>query len=143
MAEPSLAFAGSERIERQRRIEGVYEISGTCHDDVVAKGELRIRSGSVVEGDLKSRKKIVIEDGCVLRGSVVSAGDLIVGRGCSVHGPVIAEGQITLGEGSRAGNFGHSTSLCAPRIRLRQGSVVHGTISATEWGKVDSASEAA
>jgi cytoskeletal protein CcmA (bactofilin family) len=142
-ADSCLAFAGSERSGRQRRTEGVYEISGACHDDVVAKGELRIRSGSVVEGDLKSRKQIVIEDGCVLRGSVVSGGDLIVGRGCSVHGPIIAEGQITMGERSRAGSWEHSTSLCAPRIRLREGSVVHGTISAAEWGKVDSPGEAA
>lgn len=139
----SPAAAGSQRTGRGRRMEGACEISGTCLDDVVAKGEMRIRSGSVVEGDLKSQKKIVIEDGCVLRGSVVSAGDVIMGSGCSVHGPIIAEGQITLGAGCRAGNFAQPTSVCAPRIRLRQGSVVHGTISATEWGRVDSAGEAA
>lgn len=140
---PASASAGPRRTGRQRRLEGICEISGTCLDDVVAKGEMRIRSGSVVEGDLKSQKNIVIEDGCVLRGSVVSAGDLTIGRGCSVHGPVIAEGLITFGEGSRAGNLAQPTSLCAPRIRLRHGSVVHGTISATEWGRVDSAGEAA
>ncbi|HMZ01888.1 MAG TPA: hypothetical protein PLU79_19740, partial [Burkholderiaceae bacterium] len=71
--------------------------------------------------------------GCV-DGSVIAQGEIVVGAGVHVPGSVASETAVVLGPGCQVGAPGRPATVCAPRIEVALGVVVHGTVWAGDSG---------
>jgi predicted acyltransferase (DUF342 family) len=67
-------------------------------------------------------------------GSVVAQGDVLVGAGSRVGGSVMSETAVVLGPGCTIGTPERHATVCAPRIEVALGVVVHGTVWAGASG---------
>ena len=72
--------------------------------------------------------------GVQVDGSVVAQGDVLVGAGSAVGGSVMSETAVVLGPGCTIGTPERHATVCAPRIEIALGVVVHGTVWAGASG---------
>lgn len=104
--------------------------------NVVVRGNLRVGSGARICGSVKGTRNVLLEDGVSVEGSLISAREMRIGPKCAVHGPVVAERELAIAAGVRCGSPEHPTTVSAPRIEVEEGTVVHGTLWAREYGQV-------
>lgn len=123
--------------EPRRVVQGNLEIrpGEVVRGDVVARGRVRVGAGAILLGSLKSGAELVLEDGVQANGSVVSGEGMRIGAGCRIHGPVIAERQMSIESDTECGEPDAPTSVCALKIRVREGAVIFGTLWAREAGQ--------
>jgi len=69
-----------------------------------------------------------------VEGSVVAQGEVVVGAGSAVGGSVVSETAVVLGPGCTIGTPERHATVCAPRIEIALGVVVHGTVWAGASG---------
>jgi predicted acyltransferase (DUF342 family) len=65
---------------------------------------------------------------------VVAQGDVLIGAGSHVGGSVVSETAVVLGPGCTIGTPERHATVCAPRIEVALGVVVHGTVWAGASG---------
>lgn len=141
----------------QDREDGVYSLDdGVEWDDVTGRGvalaSLRVAPGRSWDGDLvchgdlslgprchaagalKAHGDIGLGAGGCVDGSVIAQGEIVVGAGVHVLGSVASETAVVLGPGCQVGAPGRPATVCAPRIEVALGVVVHGTVWAGDSG---------
>jgi cytoskeletal protein CcmA (bactofilin family) len=119
-------------------VEGDVEIppDSVVAFDLVAWGSVRIGQGTHVRGSIKAHRDLVLESGCRVDGSVISQRSIVIADGCYVHGPLLSESRVTIGTRGQFGRAIQPTTVRAPRIEVRLDTVVHGTLWASDVGKV-------
>lgn len=102
--------------------------------DLVCQGDLELGARCQVRGSLKAYGDLGLGPGVQVSGSVVAQGDVLVGAGTQVHGSVVSETAVVLGPGCTIGTPERHATVCAPRIEVALGVVVHGTVWAGASG---------
>lgn len=102
--------------------------------DLVCQGDLELGARCQVRGSLKAYGDLGLGPGVQVEGSVVAQGDVLVGAGSHVHGSVVSETAVVLGPGCTIGSPERHATVCAPRIEVALGVVVHGTVWAGASG---------
>lgn len=102
--------------------------------DLVCQGDLELGARCQVHGSLKAYGDLGLGPGVQVDGSVVAQGDVLVGAGSQVLGSVMSETAVVLGPGCTIGTPERHATVCAPRIEVALGVVVHGTVWAGASG---------
>ncbi|MBP8271971.1 MAG: hypothetical protein KAX42_08860 [Sphaerotilus sp.] len=102
--------------------------------DLVCQGDLELGARCHVRGSLKAYGDLGLGPGVQVDGSVVAQGDVLVGAGSHVGGSVVSETAVVLGPGCTVGTPERHATVCAPRIEVALGVVVHGTVWAGASG---------
>lgn len=102
--------------------------------DLVCQGNLELGARCHVRGSLKAYGDLGLGAGTQVEGSVVAQGDVLVGAGSAVGGSVMSETAVVLGPGCTIGTPERHATVCAPRIEIALGVVVHGTVWAGASG---------
>jgi cytoskeletal protein CcmA (bactofilin family) len=104
--------------------------------NIVARGKLHIGSGARISGSVKSVSDMVLEAGVSVQGSLISGKQMLIGPDCAIHGPIIAEHKLLIAAGTRCGSVCHPTTVSALRMEVEEGVAVFGTLWAREHGEV-------
>jgi len=130
----STASATTQRVFH----DGDFEVQAgqVFLSNLVVRGNLRIGTGAVIRGSVKSERELILESGVSVEGSLISSSRLEIGAGCKVHGPVIAERTALIKAGSCCGTLLHPTTVSAPNIEIDPGVIIFGTLWAREQGQV-------
>jgi predicted acyltransferase (DUF342 family) len=102
--------------------------------DLVCQGDLELGARCHARGSLKAYGDLGLGAGVRVDGSVVAQGDVLVGAGSTVGGSVVSETAVVLGPGCTIGTPERHATVCAPRIEIALGVVVHGTVWAGASG---------
>lgn len=102
--------------------------------DLVCHGDLSLGQCCHAAGSLKAHGAIGLGAGCAVDGSVIAQGEVVVGAGVQVLGSVASESAVVLGPGCIVGAPGRPATVCAPRVEVALGVVVHGTVWAGDSG---------
>ena len=102
--------------------------------DLVCQGDLALGARCHAGGSLKAYGDLGLGPGVQVDGSVVAEGDVLVGAGSHVCGSVVSETAVVLGPGCTIGSPERPATVCAPRIEVALGVVVHGTVWAGASG---------
>jgi cytoskeletal protein CcmA (bactofilin family) len=104
--------------------------------DLVAYGELRVGPRTRIIGNVKAHGRIIIEEGAWLEGSVVAVDGIELRPGAYVHGPILSEEDLRIGPDVRVGDLDRPSTARARHIELCERARVHGTLWASEEGRV-------
>jgi predicted acyltransferase (DUF342 family) len=102
--------------------------------DLVCQGDLELGARCHARGSLKAAGDLGLGAGVRVEGSVVAQGEVVVGAGSAVGGSVVSETAVVLGPGCTIGTPERHATVCAPRIEIALGVVVHGTVWAGASG---------
>jgi predicted acyltransferase (DUF342 family) len=102
--------------------------------DLVCQGDLELGPRCHARGSLKAYGDLGVGPGVQVDGSVVAQGDVLIGAGSHVGGSVVSETAVVLGPGCTIGTPDRHATVCAPRIEVALGVVVHGTVWAGASG---------
>jgi predicted acyltransferase (DUF342 family) len=102
--------------------------------DLVCQGDLELGARCHARGSLKAYGDLGLGAGVQVDGSVVAQGEVLVGAGSAVGGSVMSESAVVLGPGCTIGTPERHATVCAPRIEIALGVVVHGTVWAGASG---------
>jgi predicted acyltransferase (DUF342 family) len=102
--------------------------------DLVCQGDLELGARCHARGSLKAYGDLGVGPGVQVEGSVVAQGDVLIGAGSHVGGSVVSETAVVLGPGCTIGTPERHATVCAPRIEVALGVVVHGTVWAGASG---------
>lgn len=102
--------------------------------DLVCQGDLEIGHRCHAGGSLKAYGDLGLGAGSAVEGSVVAQGEVLVGAGARVGGSLLSESAVVLGPGCVVGTPQRPATVCAPRIEVGVGVVVHGTLWAGHTG---------
>lgn len=105
---------------------------------LVVTGSLHMGENSQVIGNIKTYGDAVLADKASVDGSIVARKTIFGGAGCRMRGPLISEGAIKLGHDAVIGMPEHPTTLSAPVIEVRTGTMIFGHAVAGESGMVKS-----
>ena len=121
------------------RVHGDYVLpeGETVNSNIVATGDLRLRTNSRFLGSAKSHKDMYIEDGACVYGTIICGGVLHIGTNSFVAGPVMAEREIRISRGARIGTPEVLTTISSCSIRIETGCRIHGTIWARVRGTIE------
>lgn len=98
--------------------------------NMVVKGDCKIPTGSLIEGDLKADGNVDIGAGSVCRGNVIAGGDIRFGRECRFYGVVHAGGRLHLAAGVRGGRpDALVAAYAADALTVDDGVIVHGKLA--------------
>ncbi|HEX9081906.1 MAG TPA: polymer-forming cytoskeletal protein [Holophagaceae bacterium] len=104
---------------------------------LVVRGNLYIRRGALIAGDLKAHGDLVVEGSAVV-GNLCCGGRLVVGKGSSIQGCLRGDALVWLGDGVIVGRPDRPEAVVGNRIVLSGEGVVHGRLRALEgWIEVD------
>jgi hypothetical protein len=119
-------------------VEGDLEIPAGARVgfDLVVWGALTLGAGARVEGSVKSHRTLTLAGGAHVDGSAVSRDDIVLEDRSRVDGPVIAEERLVIGAGCVIGAADEPSTVRAGSIRVRAGTVIHGTVWASGRGEV-------
>ncbi len=109
--------------------------------DVVCRSVLRLGPACHAQGSLKAHGAMGLDARCRVDGSIVAQGLVRLQRGCVVLGSVVSETAVVIGPDCVIGAPGRPATVTAPRISVAAGTVVHGTVWATEEGMVEGMEE--
>lgn len=96
---------------------------------LVVRGNLYIRKGALIAGDLKAHGDLLVENSAVL-GSLTCKGRLVVGAGSSVQGCLMGGELVWLGDGVIIGNQDRQQAVSGQQVLLTGKGMVHGRIHA-------------
>lgn len=102
--------------------------------DLVCQGDLELGPRCHARGSLKAYGDLGLGSGVRVDGNVVAQGDVLVGAGSRVAGSVLSESAVVLGPGCTVGSPERPATVCAPRVEVALGVVVHGTVWAGASG---------
>lgn len=94
---------------------------------LVVRGNLYIRKGAVIVGDLKAHGDLLVEQSAVI-GSLTCRGNLYIGHGSSVQGCLMSEKLLWLGDGVVIGGPENPKAVVGKQVMLTGNGVVHGRI---------------
>lgn len=104
--------------------------------NLVVTGALHVGEGCEIDGDVKARRKLHLDRGVTVTGALVSGRELDVEAYCRLGGPVLAERDLSLGSCCRVGHPDRPTTLCGDHLRLRPGTILHGSVRARFHGEI-------
>ncbi|WP_434032683.1 hypothetical protein [Cupriavidus sp. a3] len=111
--------------------------AGTLYrGDLIVQGDLWIGSGARVIGSVKANGRIWLGSRVRIDGALIAGGAISIARECAIAGPVAAEREIEVGARSVIGAANKRTTVVAPVLRVRVGTVVYGAACAPEKGRV-------
>jgi len=96
---------------------------------LVVRGNLYIRKGALIAGDLKAHGDLLVENSAVL-GSLTCKGHLVVGSGSSVQGCLMGGESVWLGDGVIIGHPERLQAVSGHHVTLTGKGAVHGRIHA-------------
>lgn len=96
---------------------------------LVVRGNLYIRKGALIVGDLKAYGNLLLEQSVVV-GSLTAKGDLMIGSGSCVLGCLMSDKLAWLGDGVVIGTEDELCAVVGQRVLLTGRGVVHGRIRA-------------
>ena len=104
---------------------------------LVVRGDLYIRRGAVIAGDIKAHGDLTVE-GCDVVGNLCCGGRLRVGAGSTVQGSLRGDVLVWLGDGVQIGRPGQPQAVVGDRVLLAGSGRVHGRIRALAgWIEVE------
>jgi len=104
--------------------------------NLIATDSLRIGNACRIIGDLRAGRHLVLGAFSSVEGAIYSDGTITVQEGCRLSGPIVAQNSILVHSGCQIGTPEKPTTLTAPRLKIAEGSVAHGTVWATQLGEV-------
>ena len=113
----------------------VLQAAACLQGDLVCHGDLTLGAGCTVRGSIKVHGGIVAGVGCQVEGSVFATRGIRLGPDCSVRGVLTSEAAVALATGCTVGTPAALSTVCAPRLEIAAGVVVHGTAWAQEHGR--------
>jgi cytoskeletal protein CcmA (bactofilin family) len=121
-----------------------WRIQGDCHipdaqqvqGPLVVMGALTLGADCVIDGDIKAHGAVQVGPRSRIRGALFSEQAIALHEDVQVQGPVVSEVQVDLAPGVVMGRLAQPSTLRAPRMVARSGAVVHGTVWATQSGRV-------
>jgi hypothetical protein len=96
---------------------------------LVVRGNLYIRKGALIAGNLKAHGDLVVENSAVI-GSLTCKGRLVVGAGSSIQGCLMGGSLVWLGDGVIIGRPDFLQAVSGQCVILTGKGVVHGRIHA-------------
>ena len=96
---------------------------------LVVWGNLYLRKGALVAGDIKAHGDLVVENSAVV-GNLCCKGRLVLGPGSSIQGCLRGDGLVWLGDGVLVGRPERPEAVVGQRVLLCGQGVVHGRIRA-------------
>lgn len=96
---------------------------------LVVRGNLYIRKGALIAGDLKAHGDLLVENSAVL-GSLTCKGRLVVGSGSSVQGCLMGGESVWLGDGVIIGHPDRLQAVSGQQVILTGTGAVYGRIHA-------------
>lgn len=120
-----------------------FPASTLYRGDLVVHGDLWIGSGARIIGSIKASGCIWLGSRVRIDGALIAGGAISVARECVIAGPVASEREIDVGARSTIGAANKRTTVVAPVLHVRVGTVVYGTACAPEDGRVVSDSHVA
>ena len=106
------------------------------HGNLIVRGRLRVGAGARIYGSVKCEKDLFLESDVTIAGSVITTSQMHIGPNCFLHGPVIAEHALFVESGTQCGTWNHPTTVSAPHIEAEEGVLIFGTLWAREQGLV-------
>jgi len=134
------------RISRQETTGGTVFVNGDLILDaeadidfpLVVRGNLYIRRGALIAGDLKAHGNMVVEGSTVV-GNLCCSGNLLVGEGSWVQGCLRGDSLVWLGDEVVVGRPERPEAVVGNRILLAGTGTVHGRLRALAgWVEVES-----
>lgn len=120
-----------------------FPASTLYRGDLVVHGDLWIGSGARIIGSVKASGCIWLGSRVRIDGALIAGGGISVARECVIAGPVASEREINVGARSTIGAANKRTTVVAPVLHVRVGTVVYGAACAPEDGRVVSDSHVA
>lgn len=103
---------------------------------LVVTGVLSIGQGARVDGDVKAHQGVVVHERAQVNGSVISDVAVRVFDHAAIGGPLLAATLLHIGSSVRLGSRQAPTSVGAADILIGDGTVVYGSVRATQIGLV-------
>ncbi|GAB4406516.1 MAG: hypothetical protein OHK0032_01520 [Thermodesulfovibrionales bacterium] len=95
--------------------------------DIIVKKDLKIRSGSLILGNIKTYRELIIEEDVKISGNLFSDGDIEIGEGTTISGDIFSQGVITIKKKVGIGSAGKIKSVIGKKgIILGQDVVIYG-----------------
>lgn len=121
-----------------------WRIHGDCHipdahrvpGPLVVMGKLTVGTDCLIDGDIKAHGTVQIGAHSQLQGALFCEHAIALHEGVQVQGPVVSEAHVDLGPGVIIGQLEHPSTLSAPTMVAQAGAVVHGTVWASQSGRV-------
>ena len=121
-----------------------WRIHGDCHipdahqvpGPLVVMGTLTVGTDCLIDGDIKAHGAVQISARSQIQGALFSEQTLTLHEDVRVQGPVVSEAHVDLGPGVIIGQLEHPSPLSAPTMVAQAGAVVHGTVWASQSGRV-------
>ena len=115
-----LIFFGDCLIPEGRHIQG----------DIIVHGKLKILSGTYIEGNIKAHKNIYLLPSVIVQGAVTGKMSTYIDSDCLIKGPLVTEIKLSINSNSIIGSLGKKTSVAADLIKIKNSSVIYGTLRA-------------
>lgn len=129
---PPSSHDGDAKCVRTLSVPDLHVAKG----NLIATETLAIGNECRVIGDLRAGNNLTIGQHSVIEGAIYSDGNIVIQEACRITGPIVAGGSILIHANTRIGTAEHPTTIVAPRIRIAEGCMAHGTVQATRHGDV-------
>jgi cytoskeletal protein CcmA (bactofilin family) len=121
-----------------------WRIQGDCHipdaqqvtGPLVVMGSLTVGADCLLDGDIKAHGAVQIGSRSQVQGALFSEHAIALHEDVRVQGPVVSQAHVDLGSGVTVGSLEHPSTLSTPHMLANPGAVVHGTVWATQSGRV-------
>ena len=121
-----------------------WRIHGDCHiadaqqvqGPLVVMGALVLGANCGVDGDIKAHGSVQVGRSSQIRGALFSLQSIALHEDVQVDGPVVSEAYVVVGPGVVIGRPEQPSTLSAAHVVASAGARVHGTIWASQSGRV-------
>jgi cytoskeletal protein CcmA (bactofilin family) len=121
-----------------------WRITGDCHipdahqlqGPIVVLGRLSVGSDCLIDGDIKVHGSVQMGARSRVTGALVSEQRIELHERVWLQGPVLSESEVTLAGGVVIGSLDQPSTVRAAQVLAQAGAVVHGSICATQCGRV-------
>ncbi len=111
---------------RKKRVNDNTEVA----QNIVFEKSVKIGSGCVFRGAVKSYGNIDIKDNVAIYGNVFADGDVRVGKGSVVLGNIFSQGSIYLASGAKISHPGVFKSVIGKKaVKIEKGVIVYGYVA--------------
>lgn len=102
---------------------------GFLRASVITWHPLVLKSGYIIQGDIKSRRNVFLEDKSVVCGDITSLGSIFVGKSVCIFGSLHARKNIIIQEGAVIGRKEFPQKVFAGQfLKISQECRIYGTV---------------
>jgi carbonic anhydrase/acetyltransferase-like protein (isoleucine patch superfamily) len=132
------ATAGTEvwRAADRADLTSLTLADAAAQPSMIARGPVRLTSGTEIREHLKVHGDVVLEPGCRIGGNLIARGDVTILAGAVVAGHIFAEGTVRLGPGTRISCAGIAKTVYATgEVVLADDVSIFGWVVAERGGR--------